>query len=358
MADNKPIIIIKKIKKVEGGHHGGAWKVAYADFVTAMMAFFLLLWLLNVTTDVQRKGIADYFSPASISKSQSGAGGIFGGRVISAPEAKFSDSAPPGMDTLDAPPPGYQAKDEDVDEGRMGKPGNMADGDQAGEGDKDNVGTGMAAQGEQPTGVVAQQGGNPDEAMSQEQIDALDKARAEEEEQKFKLAEKALNNAIGATPELAPLAKSLIVDQTEEGLRIQIVDQENYSMFPSGSAQMYPQTRRLLELVGKAVALLPNKLSITGHTDNAPFASSSMRDNWDLSAERANASRRVLTGMGIAEDRIQTVVGLADREPYVKENPADPKNRRISIVLIRQSITGTADTPATPAGPDERQQQP
>jgi chemotaxis protein MotB len=135
-----------------------------------------------------------------------------------------------------------------------------------------------------------------------------------------------------------------MVDQTDEGLRIQIVDQENYSMFPSGSSQMYPQTRKLLELVGAAVSRLPNKLEITGHTDSAPFAVPSQRDNWDLSSERANASRRVLVAMGIAEDRFQNVVGRADREPFVKEDPTDPKNRRISIILLRQPVAPPPET--------------
>lgn len=304
MADAKQNIIIKKVKKVSGGHHGGAWKVAYADFVTAMMAFFLLMWLLNVTTDVQRQGIADYFSPASISSSDSGAGGMFGGRTVNAPEAKFSDSAPPSISQNDVPPEASADEESTAD--------NKA---------KANLQSKEA----------------DDSDVSDAEANELEKRKAAEEQKQFKAAEEALKVAISETPDLLPLSKSLIIDQTEEGLRIQIVDQENYSMFPSGGAQMFPQTRKLLELVGKAVSRLPNKLALTGHTDSAPFSNPNARDNWDLSAERANASRRVLLTSGVGPDRIQTVVGRADREPFVKENPSDPKNRRISIVLLRQS---------------------
>jgi len=337
MADPKqPIIIIKKVKKVAGGHHGGAWKVAYADFVTAMMAFFLLLWLLSVTTDVQRNGIADYFAPASISKSESGAGGVFGGRTLTAPEAKFSDSAPPGIDTSQDPqPPGYQDKQsEDESEGRMGRPGESEEGDDTGQGKDKKVAVIIERRVDQNDPAEEK---TDDNKLTDKQMDKAAQQREEDEKKKFKLAQDALQNAIADTQELAPLAKSLIIDQTEEGLRIQIVDQENYSMFPSGSAQMYPQTRKLIELVGKAVSRLPNKLAVTGHTDAAPFPMASQRDNWDLSAERANACRRALLSVGVDESRIQTVVGRAARDPYVKDNPNDPRNRRISIVLLRQS---------------------
>ena len=297
--DKQPMIMIRKVKKVAGGHHGGAWKVAYADFVTAMMAFFLLLWLLNVTTDVQRKGIADYFAPSSISSSAGGAGGMFGGRTLAAPEAKYSDTSPPGMSQSDPQPPGTSEDENDTGAGPAAKAADMSD---------------------------------------KEKLDALEKMREQEEQKKFKAVEAELKQVIQGNPELQGLSKSLIIDQTEEGLRIQIVDQDNYSMFPSGSAQMFPQTRKLIEMVGKAVSKLPNRVAISGHTDSKPFAGGSSRDNWDLSAERANASRRVLTSAGISEDRLQNVVGRADREPLDRAQADDPKNRRISIVLLRQSL--------------------
>ncbi len=307
-------IIIKRVKKVAGGHHGGAWKVAYADFVTAMMAFFLLLWLLNVTTDVQRKGIADYFAPSSVSTSQSGAGGIFGGKTISAPEAKVSDSSPPGVAETEPQPPGNADEAKDIAEGHVGT-----------------------------------ETENNTNRFTAKDASALDKQREAEEQQNFKKAEADLRQAISADKELSVLSKNLVIDQTDEGLRIQIVDQNNLSMFPSGSAQMYPATRHLIELVGRAVSRLPNRLAISGHTDAAPFSANSARDNWDLSAERANASRRVLVSSGVAVDRVQNVVGRADRDPYVKGKPEDSQNRRISIVLLRQSLFAKEYATAEPA---------
>ena len=314
-AGNQPIIVIKKKKGGRHPHHGGAWKVAYADFVTAMMAFFLLLWLLNVTTDIQRKGIADYFAPASISSSQSGSSGMFGGKTLNSPEAKLSDSAPiDGAQEILPPPPGADSEGDK-------QPGTARENhDEKADNDESES---------PPTNV-----NNPEKAK----LDQLEKKRAQQEQEKFQAVEQELRQVLAANPELSGLSKSLIMDITDEGLRIQIVDQDNYSMFPSGSAQMYPPTRHLIELVSKAVSRLPNRIAISGHTDSVQFSASSARDNWDLSAERANASRRVLTSGGIDANRIENVVGRADREPLDTAQPNEAKNRRISIVLLRQSL--------------------
>lgn len=335
MAGNQPVIVIKKKKGGRHPHHGGAWKVAYADFVTAMMAFFLLLWLLNVTTDIQRKGIADYFAPASISSSQSGASGMFGGQTLNSKEAKMSDTSPinGASDTM-PPPPGA---DSDGDK----KPGSS----RRQHDEKEDI--------EAPPQERVSQADIEQDLPQRKALDELDKKRAAEEQEKFKQVEFELKQVLAANPELSGLSKSLIMDITDEGLRIQIVDQENYSMFPTGSAQMYPPTRRLLELVGKAIQLLPNRIAISGHTDNVPFSANSTRDNWDLSAERANASRRVLAGSGINADRIQNVVGRADREPLDTTKANDPKNRRISIVLLRQSLFDKKDNNKDAAGKDD-----
>ena len=338
-ANDKSIIIIKKKRKGGGdGHHGGAWKVAYADFVTAMMAFFLLLWLLNVTTDVQRRGIADYFAPASISKSSSGAGGIFGGMTISAPSARISNSAPPGMVDQETPTIEESDTEEEYEgTGREGESGKAT-------GREDNTGTNTGGKGEK-------------RGMTEAEHEAQKKAEeeAKQEAKLFKEAETELRKTIEAIPSLRKLSDNLLIDQTPEGLRIQIVDQQGYSMFPSGSAVMFPQTRELLMLVGKVVAQLPNKLSVSGHTDNTPFPAGARRDNWDLSAERANASRRVLNEAGIPDTRINNVVGRADRDPLLATEPGSPRNRRISIVLLRQSATTSAPAmpaPAIPASTD------
>lgn len=279
-ANNLPPVIIKKIKKVEGGHHGGAWKVAYADFVTAMMAFFLLLWLLNVSTQEQLNGIADYFRPTSVSDSTSGSGGVMGGLTI-APEGQMtSEVTPVGVDT-----------------------------DLPGEDDKDDTGT--------PT---------PEE---------LERARAEEEQKQFDEAAKQLQQAIEEDPSLQDIANNLIVDMTPEGLRIQIVDQKGKSMFPSGKADMYDNTYRLMSKVAGVIEKLPNKISVRGHTDSVPYGAGADYNNWDLSADRANASRRALTASGLNPERIKNVVGKADTDHLFVDDPTSPQNRRISIILLR-----------------------
>jgi len=288
---NNQAVIIKKVKKGgHGGHHGGAWKVAYADFVTAMMAFFLLLWLLNVTTDVQKKGIADYFTPASVSRTESGSGGILGGRTLISEGSKISDKGVPSAIVAITPP----------------APPNTDSGDA---GDQD-----------------------------------LDKKLAEREQQKFEETKDAIRQAIQDAPELAALQKQLLIDMTPEGLRIQLVDQEQKSMFPSGSAQMNDQTRLLLQKISQVVSKLPNKLSITGHTDATPFRTQNGYGNWELSSDRANASRRALIDAGVDPHRITQVIGKADQDPLLPADINNASNRRISIVLLR-------DKPATPEAP-------
>ena len=316
MADNQqPIIIIRRKKRGgHAGHHGGAWKVAYADFVTAMMAFFLLLWLLNVTTDVQRKGIADYFSPANISKSESGAGGMFGGQTINSPGAEISDKSLPSVQDVTIP--------------TVGK------GD---EGDEDTLGMSDGKPNDNKTANT-----NAAPLTKEEQAMA---ASMKNEEEGFKQAEQLLKQSILSSPELKDYVNQIVIDRTPEGLRIQIVDRDKFSMFPSGGAVPYERGVDLLTMIGKVIARLPNKISVTGHTDGTPFSAGSGRDNWTLSTERANVSREFLVKAGVDEGHIARVSGLADRDPYAAD-PKDPRNRRISIVLLRQALPPAPDTAA------------
>ncbi|MGD1878288.1 MAG: flagellar motor protein MotB [Kiloniellaceae bacterium] len=306
-----PVIIIKRIKKVAGGHHGGAWKVAYADFVTAMMAFFLLLWLLNSTTKEQREGIAEYFSPIatfnpdSVSQSPSGSDGVMGGRSMTTDGALASDTSPIGI-TVSLP----GAKDDTEEQAEE-----PADGTQSGQ-------------------RLAKANEDPSQAVDQAEVDRL--AR-ELEEERFAEAEADLRQALESVPDLSDFAKNLVIDQTPEGLRIQIIDQEGRSMFPSGSADMLPHTQRLLALVADAVQKLDNPVAIKGHTDSTPYTSKKDYSNWELSTDRANSSRRALIAAGLPAPRVASVVGRADQEPFVPEDPASPRNRRISIVLLRQA---------------------
>jgi chemotaxis protein MotB len=171
----------------------------------------------------------------------------------------------------------------------------------------------------------------------------------QKEEEGFKQAEEIIKKAILSNPELSGFANQIVIDRTPEGLRIQIIDQDKFSMFPSGGAVPYERARDLMIMVGKVIARLPNYISVTGHTDGTPFAPGSSRDNWTLSTERANISREYLVQAGVDEQRIARVSGLADRDPYTPNDPKDPRNRRISIVLLRKAIPPAEPAPPTPA---------
>ncbi len=299
MADTQQPIIVKKIKKGGHGHHGGAWKVAYADFVTAMMAFFLLLWLLNAVTQDQLEGISNYFAPTAISQSTSGSGGIMGGQTALEEGALENVTARPAV-VMDLPPP------------RVGSGGGTDDSAP----DVESVGS----------EDVTPQTSDEDEVKEQ---------RAKREEEEFRAAESELQEAMEQIPELGRLAESLLVDNTPEGLRIQIVDQEGLAMFPRGSAEMFEHTRKILELVAKVVQSMPQGIAISGHTDATRYVSNSGYSNWELSADRANASRRALLELGVPFERVARVVGMAATEPLLSDDPTHARNRRLSIVLLR-----------------------
>ncbi|HYD31552.1 MAG TPA: flagellar motor protein MotB [Azospirillaceae bacterium] len=353
------VIIIKKRRKKGGdAHHGGAWKVAYADFVTAMMAFFLLLWLLNVTTADQKKGIADYFAPVSVSRTTSGSGGMLGGQSITAPGASISSTAPLSPDVPVVGPPGFASdfneENEDPSDPTYPK-------QKPGESKEEHYArlTKQVLQ-QQPDETAAEfqqrikEGGlekllKEFDGKKQVSDQSIQQYLAEAEARAFQEIAQQIRQAIQSVPELQPLAENVQFDQTPDGLRIQIVDQSKQSMFPAGGTQMYPQARELLGLVAKAMTKLPNKVSLYGHTDSKPFPRGDLRDNWELSVDRANASRRALIAAGLPESRILTVVGKADREPLVTNDPNSPQNRRISIVLHREAraIAPVPDTAAT-----------
>ncbi len=290
-----------KIRKMPAGHHGGAWKVAYADFVTAMMAFFLLLWLLNAVTEEQMHGIADYFSPTTVSKSQSGNGQPLKGDSANASQVQMP--LPPA--TLN--PDGSTLVELDEEE---------LEGDQTPE--------------ERKVGDAE-----------------IERIASEREEQQFDKAKQMLQGAVESIPELGGMKESLLVDNTPDGLRIQLIDREGVSMFPTGSANPFGPARAMLTMVAKVVMQMPQKVAISGHTDATPFRGGDTGySNWELSADRALTSRRVLRGAGVPENRFAQVEGKADGEPLVGDNPKDPRNRRISIILLREH--GGTTPPATP----------
>ncbi|PZT98036.1 MAG: chemotaxis protein MotB [Brevundimonas sp.] len=289
-------ILIKKVKKVSGGgHHGGAWKVAYADFVTAMMAFFLLMWLINTTDPEQKRGIAEYFAPASVSETTSGSGGILGGTALGDDGPKSSGS----QSVIQELAP--EAPDTD-------RPG-------------------------------------PSSNLSSASDAALQAEVQKREAAEFASAAESLRQAMQSMPELAELSKQLIVDQTPEGLRIQLVDQEGRSMFDNNSARPNARAQVLLRAVSKVINRLPNRISITGHTSATPGSSrASAPADWSLSSERANASRLALQSAGVDPDRVYSVAGKAGSDPLYPDDPSLAGNRRIAIVLLREAPVLPTDT--------------
>jgi chemotaxis protein MotB len=283
-----PDIVIKKVKKGgHGGHHGGSWKVAYADFVTAMMAFFLLLWLLSSASQQQLQGISNYFAPESISMSESGSGGILGGTSL-ADEGSLKSAFGTPTISMEIPPP-------------------------------------------------------------QSEEAAAAQKQAQKESQEFKKAAQQLDKAMQSSPELKDLAKNLQVEETKDGLRIQILDKDGTSMFPSGSSDLKDHTKLLLAQVAKAIKDMPQQISIEGHTDSVPYSSGNdTYTNWELSADRALSTRRELQHDGLPDDRFGKVAGLADTDPLLPDDPKNERNRRISITLLRG--TGVKPTASGTSG--------
>jgi chemotaxis protein MotB len=299
MSEQKPPIIVKRIKKVVGGHHGGAWKIAYADFVTAMMAFFLLMWLLGSTTKGDLEGIAEYFKTPLKVAMQGGSGSGDSSSVIKGGGADMTRKT-------------GQIKKGDVDSKK--KTFNL-----------------KAAQAEL------------------ERIEAA----------KLKQLKTRLETAIDANPTLRQFKRQLLIDITSEGLRIQIVDEQNRPMFNLASAELQPYTKIILHEIGQVLNDVQNRVSLSGHTDAKPYANRERGySNWELSADRANASRRELIAGGMDETKMLRVVGLASSVPFNNAAPLDPVNRRISIIVMNkrteEAITKEASGVSVPAEDEVR----
>lgn len=280
--DKKQVIVIKKSKSEGHGHHGGAWKVAYADFVTAMMAFFLLMWLLGSTSKAQKAGISDFFkNPSAI-------------------------QGPGGASTS------------------MIKLGGMKD--------MQKLDIGKS----KPCGRK--------EYKKESKATVISK---EKEKRSFDTLLQALKQAIRKSPALKPFKDQLLVDMTPQGLRIQIVDKKNRTMFGLSSARLEPYMQKILSAITRVISKVPNRISISGHTDVTNFVKGYYREygdaqrvrytNWELSADRANAARREMVKSGLAEDKIGEVIGLGSSVPFDKKNPKSPINRRISIIVMNKA---------------------
>ncbi len=267
-----PPIIVKKVTVVAGGHHGGAWKVAYADFVTAMMAFFLLLWIVGATTEKQRKGIADYFTPTLVQTRKQSAGsaeGLLGGSSLT---------------------------DADNYPHSMGQTGTKALTIPRGP-------TGGAKEGDKPIKKTAR-------------------------------AKESLEKKLQSSARLRRLAKQVRLVDTTQGVRIDLVDDADFAMFRLGTTVLTPDAIELLHAIADAVSTNPATLTIRGHTDALPFLPGTVGNNWSLSAGRAEATRQALIRDGLVEDRFRRIEGVADKELLIPADPKDPRNRRISITLL------------------------
>ena len=306
MSDDVRPIVIKRIKKSGGAHHGGAWKIAYADFVTAMMAFFLLMWLLGSTAKGDLKGIADYFlNPLKIA-STGGSGTGDSSSILKGGGKDLSRSS-------------GQVKDGDLE--------------------------------------------SKDKTINLKETNAERLRKEFEEREKVTLGElkKSIEKLIESDPALKQFKNQLLIDITSEGLRIQIIDEKNLPMFDSSSADLKPYSRVILREIGKALNAVPNKITLSGHTDAAQFGGGEKGfSNWELSANRANSSRREMIVGGMDEFKVLRVVGLSSTVLFDKNDPLSSTNRRISVVVLNKRTEdamlqedGSAQTALPAAGATE-----
>ncbi|MBV9539400.1 MAG: OmpA family protein [Acidisphaera sp.] len=376
------LIVLKREEGEPAAHHGGAWKVAYADFVTAMMAFFLLMWLINATTEDQRRGLADYFAPNTpMSHTTSGSGMPFGGHTPFDDGTLTSDRgaqtirpgkatamvAPedPAADSSDARVTPRQLDDDgDPATAQLARPtggletsgGGRAEAGPA----RDAVGLATPARASTEAGSLQRQaaaGGPvtqtidaelPQPAAEPKPAEPARPDRAAQEEAALERTAAEIRAAVRNDPALASLARQLAIDITPEGLRIQILDEDKQPMFSSGSSVPNERARSLLQKIAPVLAKLPEPISVTGHTDAEPYHGGG-KSNWDLSTERANETRRQLTDAGVADTRFRSVTGVADRDPLLPADPLAAANRRIAITVLRnREPAGTPPPPARP----------
>ncbi len=285
-SNQPPKIIYKKVYiEGHGGHHGGAWKVAYADFVTAMMAFFLLMWLLGATDEKARKGIADYFAPTIVSSKSEGMGGTgpAGGESLVSQNTLGPKAGQSFMQAMMQPTP----------EG--------SGGEKKGSGEKGSL-------------------RNP-------------KIQAEDQ-RNFEAMRREVQERMRESGSMAKLAKNIRFVMTQQGMRIDLIDDADYSMFDLGTTALEGRASELIGTIASAIRGTANPVMIRGHTDSVPFGDPRQLNNWTLSSGRAEATRRRLALGGIPEARFERIEGVADREPIIRETPGDPRNRRVAITLL------------------------
>ncbi len=293
-----PVIVVKKF--IDDGHagaHGGAWKIALADMMTAMMAFFLLMWLLGATNENQRKSIADYFKPTSHSNvtmgQLAGSNGILGGRSIIDPDGfPFSAKQTAAMERLTPRSEGGPTENDPSPNSTE-----RANPDQVSEAEKKQI------------------------------VEEADKAA-------FDKLEKEVSERLENTPNLENLKEQVKFVREKDGLRIEIIEKADFAMFAMGTTRLLPRAQALLNEVAKSLGTMPNKLALRGHTDSVAFSNTDNRNNWSLSAERAEATRLLVEKNGVKSARFARIEGVADTAPYNPSDPLDPRNRRISITVL------------------------
>ncbi|HEX3350935.1 MAG TPA: flagellar motor protein MotB [Acetobacteraceae bacterium] len=363
-------IVLRREESARPAHHSGAWKVAYADFVTAMMAFFLLMWLLNATTEDQRRGLADYFAPtAAMAHQTSGSGAPFGGRTPFDTGTLVSDrgamAVRQGKATAMVAPDDAESEnssqlvaprlvDDDGDpasaqlaranaEG-IGGPGGSTS---ASNSKQPGPNPGGAHDPPAPKNDAASMGKNagtePQPAEAAATAAKIQAAKAETAALERAAAE--IREAVREDPVLAQLARQLAIDITPQGLRIQLLDEDRQPMFATGSAVMTERARGLVVKIAPILAKLPEPISVTGHTDAEPYRGGD-KSNWDLSSERANATRRVLAESGIPDLRFRSVTGAADRDLLLPGDPLAAANRRIAVAILRATAPPDEEKPA------------
>jgi chemotaxis protein MotB len=294
MANFDQPIIIKKIKKNKHAHHGGAWKIAYADFVTAMMAFFLLLWLISMTTDEQKKGLADYFAPSNVSLSTSGAGGIMGGTSMEDEGAERQGAAMALKQDASVAPDSTKSGAQD-----------------------NSLGAGSGAAGVQASAI----------GTAQSDLKAQDDLA-------FQSAAASIRQAWQSMPDITEMADNLLVEQTEEGLDIQIIDQVGKPMFPEASKYPFEATRTAIAAIAPILQQLPNRINISGHTAAGASYANPRYGSWELSSDRANVVRMILGEFGLSEDHIHSIAGQSTTEPFFPNDPYMAANERIKITVL------------------------
>ena len=337
-------IVIRKEEVVEGGHHGGAWKVAYADFVTAMMAFFLLMWLLNATTEKQKRGVADYFSPtATLVHHDSGYGKPFGGKTPNSDGSLASDQGMVQVQPIKSPIVELQ---DDIEDSTPPKTleRQVARGEGGTDAEQPSASQAVAKTAPRTPGQSALVGDDTFQPSAVERAQPTDQDIQAEldkrERASFERAAQQIRDAVRADPALADLQQQLKIDVTQEGLRVQLVDEDKTPMFPTGSATLNDKARAMLLKVAPILMRLPQSVSIAGHTDSAPYHGGD-RSNWDLSADRANATRRLLVEAGLPEARVRSVSGVADRDPLLPDDKLAAANRRIAITVLHDAHSAT-----------------